>query len=67
MGNISKDSSVIYSNINEITLLGDVPLNRPFGIIEGKKIPLNLIPCGTKSNKKRRNLLFDILIYEYGG
>ena len=68
LGNITKDSSVVFSNINEITLLGDVPLHLPFGIIEGKKRPLNLTPCGTKSNKKKEGIfMFDILIYEYGG
>jgi hypothetical protein len=68
LGNITKDSSVIFSNINEITLLGGVPLHRPFGLIEGKKRPLNLTPCGTKSNKKNEGIfVFDILIYEYGG
>jgi hypothetical protein len=68
LGNITKDSSVIFSNINEIIMLGDVPLHLPFGIIEGKRRPLNLTPCGTKSKKKKEGIfVFDILIYEYGG
>ena len=68
LGNITKDSSVVFSNINEITLLGDVPLHLPFGIIEGKKRPLNLTPCGTKSKKKKEGIfVFDILIYETEG
>ena len=68
LGNITKDSSVVFSNINEITLLGDVPLHIPFGIIEGKKRPLNLTPCGTKSKKKKEGIfVFDILIYETEG
>ncbi|MCF8409426.1 MAG: hypothetical protein K9G36_10690 [Crocinitomicaceae bacterium] len=68
LGNITKDSSVVFSNINEITLLGDVPLHLPFGIIRGKKRPLNLTPCGTKSKKKKEGIfMFDILIYETEG
>ena len=59
---------MVFSNINEITLLGDVPLHLPFGIIEGKKRPLNLTPCGTKSKKKKEGIfVFDILIYETEG
>ncbi|MFM7759088.1 MAG: hypothetical protein ACKO6J_09155, partial [Crocinitomicaceae bacterium] len=42
LGKISKDSLVILSGIKEITMHGDVPLNRPFGLIEGKKRPFNL-------------------------
>ena len=68
LGNITKDSSVVFSNLNEITLLGDVPLHLPFGLIEGKKRPLNLTPCGTKSKKKKEGIfVFDILIYETEG
>ena len=68
LGNITKDSSVIFSNINEIIMLGDVPLHLPFGIIEEKKRPLKLTPCGTKSKKKKEGLfVFDILIYETEG
>lgn len=37
LGKISKDSTVFISGISEITMQGDVPLHRPFGIIEGKK------------------------------
>lgn len=65
LGMISKDSSVFLSGINEITLHGDVPLYRPFGIIEDKKRPFNLTPCGTKSKKmKAGNYAFDLFIYE---
>ena len=34
LGKISKDSTVFISGISEITMQGDVPLIRPFGIIE---------------------------------
>jgi hypothetical protein len=37
LGKISRDSTVFISSINEITMHGDVPLLRPFGIIKGKK------------------------------
>ena len=37
LGKISKDSTVFISGISEITMQGDVPLIRPFGIIEEKK------------------------------
>ena len=37
LGKLSKDSTVFLSGIDEITMQGDVPLNRPFGLIEGKK------------------------------
>jgi c-di-AMP phosphodiesterase-like protein len=67
LGNISKDSTVFLSDIKEITMQGDVPLHIPFGIIEGKKRPFNLTPCGTKSKKKKAGrYAFDIFIYETG-
>jgi len=67
LGKISKDSTVFLSGIDEITMHGDVPLNRPFGIIEGKKRPFNLTPCGTKSKKKKEGkYAFDIFINETG-
>ncbi len=67
LGKISKDSTVFLSGINEITMQGDIPLNRPFGIIEGKKRPCNLTPCGTKSKKKKEGrYAFDIFINETG-
>ena len=67
LGKISKDSTVFLSGIDEITMQGDVPLNRPFGLIEGKKRPFNLTPCGTKSKKKKEgSYVFDIFINETG-
>ena len=67
LGNISRDSTVFISNIIEITMQGDVPLHRPFGIIEGKNRPLNLAPCGTKSKKKKAGIYaFDLFICETG-
>jgi hypothetical protein len=67
LGNISRDSTVFISGIDEITMQGDVPLNRPFGLIEGKKRPFNLTPCGTKSKKKKEgSYAFDLFIYETG-
>jgi hypothetical protein len=67
LGMISKDSTVSLSGIDVITMHGDVPLNRPFGIIEGKKRPFNLTPCGTKSKKKNAgSYAFDLFIYETG-
>ena len=65
LGKLSKDSTVFLSGIDEITMQGDVPLNRPFGLIEGKKRPFNLTPCGTKSKKKKEgSYAFDIFINE---
>jgi len=65
LGKISKDSTFFISSINEITMHGDVPLLRPFGIINGKKRPINLKECGTKSKKKKSGIYaFDILINE---
>ena len=67
LGKISKDSTVFLSDIDEITMHGDVPLHRPFGIIEEKERPFNLTPCGTKSNKKQSgSYAFDLFIYETG-
>ena len=67
LGRISKDSSVFLSGINEITMHGDVPLYRPFGIIADKKRPFNLKPCGTKSKKMKAGIYaFDLFIYETG-
>ena len=67
LGKISKDSTFFLSGIDEITMQGDVPLNSPFGIIQGKKRPFNLTPCGTKSKKKKEgSYAFDICIYETG-
>lgn len=65
LGNIPKDSTVVLSNLSEIIMQGDVPLHLPFGIIEGKKRPVNLLVCATKSNKKKDGIyMFDILLYE---
>ena len=65
LGNISRDSTVFISDIIEITMQGDVPLHRPFGIIEGKNRPFKLAPCGTKSKKKKVGIYaFDLFIYE---
>jgi len=67
LGKIIKDSTFFLSGIDEITMQGDVPLNRPFGLIEGKKRPFNLTPCGTKSKKKKEgSYAFDLFIYETG-
>ena len=67
LGNIPKDSAVVLSNLNEIVMLGDVPLHRPFGSIDGKNRPMNLLECGTKSKKKNKGVfMFDILLYETG-
>jgi hypothetical protein len=67
LGKISKDSTVFFSDIKEITMQGDIPLHRPFGIIEDKKRPHNLTKCGTKSRKvKAGRYAFDIFIYETG-
>ncbi len=67
LGDIPKDSSLVLSNLNEIVMQGDVPLHRPFGSIDGKIRPLNLLECGTKSMKKYEGVfMFDILIYETG-
>jgi hypothetical protein len=67
LGRISKDSTVFLSGIDEITLQGDIPLHRPFGIIEGKKRPFKMTPCGTKSKKKKAgSYAFDLFIYETG-
>jgi hypothetical protein len=65
LGKIKKDSTVFISGISEITIHGDVPLLRPFGIIKGKKRPVNLKECGTKSKKKKSGIYaYDILINE---
>ena len=65
LGKISKDSTVFISGISEITMHGDVPLIRPFGIIKGKKRPVYLKECGTKSKKKKSGIYaYDILINE---
>ncbi len=67
LGKISKDSTVFLSCIDEIIMQGDVPLNRPFGIIEEKKRPFNLKSCATKSKKKKAgSYAFDIFINETG-
>ena len=67
LGKIIKDSTFFLSGIDEITMQGDVPLNRPFGLIEGKKRPFNLTPCGTKSKKRKEgSYAFDLFIYETG-
>ena len=67
LGMISKDCTVFLSGIDVITMQGDVPLQRPFGIIEGKIRPFNLTPCGTKSEKKKAgSYAFDLCIYETG-
>jgi hypothetical protein len=67
LGKISKDSSVFLSGIDEITMQGDVPLHRPFGIIEEKKRPLNLKSCATKSKKKTEgSYAFDMFINDKG-
>jgi hypothetical protein len=67
LGKLSKDSTVFLSGIDEITMQGDVPLNRPFGIIEEKKRPFNLKSCATKSKiKKAGSYAFDIFINETG-
>lgn len=65
LGNLKKDTVVFIYSINELTMQGDVPLNRPFGIIEGKKRPTQLKPCSTKSKKKKTGAYaFDICLYE---
>lgn len=67
LGNIKRDSSVFLAGIEEITMQGEVPLNRPFGIIEDKKRPLNLKSCATKSKKsKEGSYAFDIFLFETG-
>jgi hypothetical protein len=67
LGKLSNDSTVFLSGISEIVMQGDVPLRRPFGLIEGKRRPFNLTPCGTKSKKvKAGSYAFDIFIYETG-
>jgi hypothetical protein len=67
LGDIPKDSSVVLSSLNEIVMQGDVPLHRPFGSIDEKMRPLNLLECGTKSMEKYEGVfMFDILIYEIG-
>ncbi|MFO0359956.1 MAG: hypothetical protein ACK50N_05620 [Flavobacteriales bacterium] len=67
LGKIIKDSTFFLSGIDEITMQGDVPLNQPFGLIEGKKRPFNLTPCGTKSKKRKEgSYAFDLFIYETG-
>ena len=67
LGKLNKDSTVFLSGIDEITMQGDVPLNQPFGLIEGKKRHFNLTPCGTKSKKKKEgSYAFDLFIYETG-
>lgn len=65
LGEIKKDSAFFISERDEITMQGDVPLHRPFGIIKGKKRPFNLKPCATKSKKKKSgSFAFDIFLYE---
>jgi hypothetical protein len=67
LGKILKDSTVLFSDIDQIIFHGDIPLHRPFGIIEGKNRPTNLAPCATKSKKKNAgSYAFDILLYEQG-
>jgi hypothetical protein len=67
LGKITKDSSAIVSGIDEIIMHADVPLHRPFGIIEEKKRPFKLTPCGTKSKKKKSgSYAFDVFINETG-
>ena len=67
LGNIPKDSAVVLSNLNDIVLLGDVPVPRPVGCLDGQNRPLNLLECGTKSKKKKEGVfMFDLLIYETG-
>ena len=38
VGIIKKDSTVFRAGIEVITMQGGVPLHRPIGIIEGKKV-----------------------------
>jgi hypothetical protein len=64
-GKIDKDSAILRTGIEEIIMLGDLPLHRPFAIIEGKSKPHNLAPCATKSRKKKAGFFsFDLFIYE---
>ena len=65
LGSIRKDSSVFLTNINEITMHGNVPLYRPNGSINNQKKPFNFKPCSTKSKKiKAGSYSFDLFIYE---
>jgi len=65
LGKIDNDSCVFLSGIDEIIMHGNVPLYRPFGLIEGKNRPNKLKTCSTKSKKKNTgSLAFDITIYE---
>ncbi len=57
LGNITKDSSVIFSNINEIIMLGDVPLHLPFGIIEEKKKTLEINSLWNEIKEKERRII----------
>jgi hypothetical protein len=67
LGMIGKDSTFHLAGLDEIKLQGDIPLNRPFGIIAGKNRPSNLKPCATKSKRKKSgSYAFDILIHETG-
>lgn len=67
LGELCKDSSVFISGIAEMTMQGDVPLHRPFGIIEDKKSPHNLSECATKSRKvKEGSYAFDVFINDRG-
>ena len=67
LGKLCKDSSVFISGIAEMTMQGDVPLHRPFGIIEDKKRLHNLTKCGTKSMKvKEGSYAFDVFIKDRG-
>jgi hypothetical protein len=67
LGKIGKEDTIFLSDLNELVMQGNVPLHRPFGIIQGKKRPNNLKPCGTKSRKEKAgSYAFDLLIYENG-
>jgi hypothetical protein len=64
-GKILKDSSSYLADIKQIYMLGELPMLRPTGIISGKKRPINLKECGTKSRiVKSGTFAFDICIYE---
>jgi len=65
LGLLRKDSTVLISEIEEIIMQGELPLHRPFGIIEGKSRQNKMLKCSTKSKKNKSGYYeFDLFIFE---
>ena len=68
IGHIPKDSIKVITHLNELVMLGDVPLRRPSGIADGRKTKTFLAECATKSKKINSGTYpVDLLLKEDAG